>query len=1180
MKIHRILLLLLVFSLTLLAQESQIARKLDSAIEQQRSVIHRLERMGFWEINGEIKLLKKNLRSLRQIQLMINKLKESVGGSEIRKIREQKEQARAVYLRLCEIQLITRDSSWAQIQKQWYLLQNKNPEFLTTSDLAYYRDQLAKLGQELQKAEIAARQNYRKLLNETYLLYTKMREEPWCNRSVRWQRLSRSWEKTWERRQEEGLEAEPIFQELKAEMVQIEAAAQDQKEKAQQQTRQLYQKVKQLYDPLAKTHLATRDKKWVEYERRWMTVQEQDISTLAPEDIKKMQIELITLRQSLWDYKIELQGRLTAIFQEGQDLYDKLRNDSWAQSFEMHPQLMRTWEQQWQSKLELDLNDATPLQTLVAACQRLEANKERRRLQTQAEIGTIKENITKLIHRLAPIDLVKRDDAWFRTQSDWRQIEHVLLVNMDASKYDKYRQDLKNVYTNLLAIEVRAQKQLAALLHQARDRFAAMAGNDWINSISQWPAIAQEWKTGWAWKKELQFAESRALEKFLTRMASCQAHADEQQNYAVKQAQQLLANIDEQFTALATMGSRDRQWQDIERRRNLLHQSKLKTLGPASMQEFFKAAKQLENSLSISRQKLHAYCQKLLAQNQQNYDSLWQNRWNQISGNWQRLSQQWIAQRPLINEVSITHGPLLEKFAAEFSQLSRKLKRVRNNRIGAIEIHRNQFAEQYRSLESLPLLTENQDWAEVKQIWNKLQQSDYRKLGPQQSLNYQEQLNGISNKLQRMRQQAQNDLKRIWRDTRQLYANYRSNVWTRFLMDHGKLSQKWQEQWANKKSVTLRESGALLTFQSDLENCRPFWWRPLLPKQGLPNKGFLLDYREIEIKGTPLAPQWNANSSLLSFQTESQGQYAIKLLDVVTGQIKTVELYDPTLRWVSFPAWAPAPYRKLLAFCGRKSGNYDLYSIHYSRTQSPDPAAVTDTAEYEKNPQWQIRQGQLQLFFIRDKDIYCKVGENPEQLFLAASDCKLNRIDSLAVHQNNDVYYLAFCGDGSTDSAVYCAQVRFNDNKVVCEKVQRISELSGQHFAPRWSADGRWVVCYLQDARGIRISRIHAASGLESLIAANSTIALGKASEERYQGPEVFGTPARLICCPDESLPVILSLEKGQPMWQMPEGAAEAKLFRQAKHLSLAANGNYLAWTYLHPSQGRKLVVALVRLPQ
>ena len=198
-----------------------------------------------------------------------------------------------------------------------------------------------------------------------------------------------------------------------------------------------------------------------------------------------------------------------------------------------------------------------------------------------------------------------------------------------------------------------------------------------------------------------------------------------------------------------------------------------------------------------------------------------------------------------------------------------------------------------------------------------------------------------------------------------------------------------------------------------MELCWPFWWRPLPPTTKIP-EDFFLSVKEVDISGASV-PVWSPNGRFLTFQTTSQEQMAVQILDLVGGQRQTLELYDREQRWISFYSWSPR--QDVLSFCARQLGFYDLYYINHAPGAELHSIPITDNPDYEKHPTW---NGDT-LFFIQGNDIYQTSALSVAKPLLIGNNYEFHEIDYLQTRKLDNHIEIAFCANkkANTNKAVY-----------------------------------------------------------------------------------------------------------------------------------------------------------------
>lgn len=1170
-----------------LAQESQILGKLEILIQQHQAMVRRLEKLEIEDLEIEIKRLKENVQTLREIKLLVGEIKQSGAGSAMQEVRKLKEDVRGIYLKLSEIPMTARNPQWKKVESSWMSLQGRSPEFMGESEISFYQDQLKNLGQDLRNLELEGERQFKKLLDETYGLHLRLSQDPWANQGARWKLVSGSWEKSWERREEKGISGSAQFEGLAKALTEIDKEARELKEKAATRAQSIYDEVSALYQYLAKVPLATRQEKWIACEQKWTDVRDISLPSLSPLEIKKAEIDLVTLRLVLSSYQFELQQQLTRLFPQAQSFHDKLRNDAWAQLVPVYPKVIQEWEAKWQSKTDLSLSDAAALEFFINSFGHIQKTAEDKYKEIQGELAGLKLNIEKTFALLEPAAFIKRDARWFDTQSKWQELQYIPTERMSPASAEKHMERCREVYAILFNLHTYAQKQVTGLMQNTRQLYQKLSQDSWALSKVQWTELSQKWGAAWSWKTEVKFAEATELENLMHAFQSLESSATEHKEYWIKEASQRREELAKIFGVLQPLGNRDKSWPEVALAWNGLQKTPIATLTPTGMQEYFSKTKEMETLLAKSQQALRFYCVDLRSKTETLYDQCSKNPWSQLVENWEGISQKWVTQRPLGAEVPIVQGPMLETFYENFQSVLQQTQQIHEQRLHKLYKSKQELEQRLQFGQKLSLISTHPDWLDWKSRLAKWSEQEQRHISPEQVTEYERIAQELEKRFQGLIEDSEQSLQVLWNKTRKLYPRLQQNAWTSYLLKRSHVEQTWQKEWAEKTSVTLEESEALVELKERLERCAPFWWRPLPPQKPLPVGSFIYDMTEVNADGIPSVPQWSSDGSLLAFQTQSKEHRMLEILDLVTGQRRTAELYDPKQRWVGFPTWAPAPYRNLLGFSGKRQGFYDLYQVFYSRTQFPEPTPLTDTPEYEKSPHWHMLGDSLYLFFLRDENIYCQ-NRNKEMLsVLATTQHNWADIQDFAVYGDAKNLKLAVCArekKGDKDTGVYYVKLAISGNDSKVEEIRKVSELSGQHFAPIWTNDGRWVLCYLEDqSQTVQLTRVYPETARERLVNANGALLLTPAAEIRYKWPELVSPPSHVLYCQqtkDSKYPSLwlTSIEEVEHQWHL----TDAKLlpyFYETDHVSLSPDRNFLSWTYFKEGEGKKLVIAVVDFP-
>lgn len=1179
--------LLLCLIVPLFAQENQTANKLDLLIQEMQIIVRRLEKKEIDEIQNELERLKQNIQLAREIKLLVVQSQQVVEsrGSELAE--RLKEDTRALYNRLREIPLVRRSDEWGRLETTWLNLQSRAIENISEGEMPLYQQQLKNLDEGLRSLEANCEKQYSKMLQDTYQLYLDAVQDSWVHQFSRWKMVQSSWEKSWEKREEKGLAGSAHFEEMYLALVDLTGKAREQKNKAHKSFTAVYAEVQSLYNLLAKMSFVTRQEKWIAYEQKWRELRDTDLQSISPQDTRKLELELIALRTSLLSYQVELQQLVIRIYQGAQTIYGKIRLDPWAQAVSTYGKTIALWDETWQARLDIPISQISELEAMRDALEYIHKQAQDAYKESQNKVSVCKQSIEKWTALLEPNPLVKRQSRWFDMQSQWQELQYFRSEGATPAACAKHYERLSEIQTTLQQLHAIAQKEMNELAHKTQSLYQQLANSAWVASAQSWAEIDKEWHTQWEWKKDIAPSDIAGLESILQKMQVVQSMVQQQRDYMLKETRQQYLELKKMFEAIGPIGDKHASWTEIKQIWNGMQAAQLDTMSPDKMQEHFNRGKELRLLLEKAHQDLRRYCLELLSKTNNIYEMCVKEPWTQQSDKWSEISQQWLYVRPLRDEdVTAEQGPSIETFCKQLTQLYGEVQKEKEKKMGEVEKLLTHLVINHDRLNNKTFLLPNQAaWLVWKSDLDKLMQQDYRHITPADFALYEQQLMRLGQAYPLLQEEAENNLHSLWNKTRKLQETIKQNPWTMHLYKKSHTERVWENLWASKQKAGLEDSEALVQMKEQLERCWPFWWRPLPPAKEMP-AGFLLDMHQIDCQGEPSLPQWSQDGGVLCFQAAQNEQLALQFFDLVSGHNKTVELYDPKKRWVAFPNWAPRPHSSLLAFSGKKMGFYDIYQLQYSRSQLPEPQAVTDSLEYDRQPRWCVVADKLCLFFLRDNDLYY-VSKGKEHCLLKASALQIAELRDFAVYGDSQSLKVALCvaeKAGEHNSDVWYATAVWEQNSWKVANARKASEMAGHHFAPVWNKDGQWLVSYLEQENGkMNIARIYPETGREKLLSGNASVLMPAGAEIRAKGPELFGSPEYVLYLAntkDDKWPVLTmtSVDNLTHDWQFNDPACQA-LFHETDHISLSPDRNFLAWTYVKPGQGRKLAIAVVQLP-
>jgi hypothetical protein len=1179
--------LLLCFLVPALPQENQAASKLDMLIQELQIIVRRLEKKEIDEIQNELERLKQNIQLAREIKLLVVQSQQVVEsrGSEL--TQKLKEDIRIFYNKLREIPIIRRSDEWGRLESTWLNLQSRAVDSIPESEAALYQQQIKNVADELHALELASEKQYSKMLQDTYQLYLTVSKDNWAQQFSRWQAVQSSWEKSWEKREAKGLAGAAHFEEIYLALLDLAAKAREQKEKAHKSFAAVYGEVQNLYTTLVKAAIVTRQEKWIAYEQKWREIRDADLTLLSPQETRKLESELVTLRTALLAYQAEMQQLVTRMYHSAQGIANNIRHDPWAQAVPSYATTIAQWDAQWLSLLDIPLAKAVELESLLGGFVDMQKNAQNSCKEMQNKVASCKQNIEKWTVLLEPNSLVKRQARWFQAQSQWQELRHFRLENATPAASAKHYERLSEIQATLQDLQAETQKEMTELLQKAHNIYQNMAQETWNSTSRQWPELAKEWQSLWEWKKELAASEIAGLENILQKMQVIQNTVRQQKEYMLKEAHVQFQELQKLFEAIRPIGNKEANWLEIKKMWDSLSTEQVETLSPEQIQDYFNRSKELRQLLEKASLDLRLYCIELLSKTNNLYEQCVKEQWISQAAKWSEISQKWLYARPLhADDVLAEHGPLLDNVYKQLGQSLSEVQKNKANKMLAVESLLAQLVVNHNRLHNKLFLLKNQaGWLAWKANLDKVLQQDYHRATPSDITFYEQELVKLNLGFPLLQEEAESNLQAMWNKTRKLQETLKQTPWTLHLFKKSNTERLWENIWANKQTVSLEDSEALVQMKEQLERCWPFWWRPLPPQCEMPS-GFLLDMHEVACEGEPSLPQWSNDGSVLCFQTLQREQRALQLLDLVSGHEHTVELYDPKHRWLAFPAWAPQPHTSLLAFSGRKMGFYDIYHLSYTRNQFPEPKPVTDSPEYDRQPHWCLLADKLSLFFLRDNDLFY-LHDGKEYCLLRTTSLQLAELRDFAVCSDGQLLKVALCAAdkaGDHNSDVYYTTASWEQNAWKIDTLRKINEMPGNHFAPAWSKDGQWLVTYLEHEGGkVAITRIYAETGREKIVSNGGSVLMPAGIEIRAKGAELFGSPAYvlyLLTNKEAKHPVLTltSLDSLSHDWQLTD-AAQQPLFHESDHVTLSPDRNFLAWTYLKPGEGRKLVIAVVQLP-
>lgn len=1179
-KLLSALLVLLAFAAK--AQEDQIARKLDLVIEEQQLIIKKLEGMDLWEIKNEIKRLKGTLGTMREVRRLLSEQEMAGGGSAAQETRKLQEEVRKLYLSLSEIPLSTRHPDWKETQNAWFSIQSQNPEYMGGTEIAFYKNQLQNLSQKFQLIQSHCQLEYQNILRDTRTLCLRLQADKWLAGSPQWEMWSRSWEKAQGHYDQSDLRQAAHFEEIYKGIKEIDRDTEERKKRTHDGIRSLYLEVTELYRTLSAVSLAKRRKEWQEYERTWYQIRDTEWESLAPQELKKFELDTLSLRNLLGNYRFEIQQETARLYQRARLCHANLESNRWAQAMEIYPEIDSRWQGKWQSQINLSLDQAGELEEILSALERMaeEAKQQYQKLET--EVSALKTGISGLSEEMVRIPVVTRKPEWLSLQNHWEELKYIRLESAAPQFAFHYRDRLAKLYEDFQNLRILSRRELDSSWQAASDIYRELAQDSWAQTAPQWQDIERQWTAGWSWKKEVSFADSRELEAILPKLQTARVKIEQQKKYNVEEARRLLEGNRRLYDLLSPVGKNYARWNKVVEAWETLRETAVETLPPREMQQYFAKSRELSQLLDIAGDELRVYYMRLLHKIESLHAELTKNPWSKQIQEVDQFSQEWISKKPTAERVEVVHGELLETFHARLTDLYDRVQKNRQERLGKMQKQRERLLEEYNAVSGNHLFTRQDQWLDLKSGMESCLRQNYVTLDFYELERYEGSLKSLAGDLKVLGEEARRNLEKEWEKTQRRYRELTQNSWTRYLLQKNRLDRTWENSWAGRQSFALSDSEDIFALQEKLEMCQPFWWRPLPPQQEVAQDSFVCDVYEVAAEGSPSMPQWTSSGTMLAFQTLHDEHRAIEFLDMLTGQTQLVELYDPRQRWVAYPALAPRPYPNKVAFSGKRSGFYELYEMEYSRTQHPHLTTVTESLDAEKIPRWSVIDGKLCLFFISGNDLYWRKQGERGQLLVKAADCELLQITDFAIYADagGKIWKLALCGRIASAPGIAVYQTRF-DAQGRPEGMRRISELQGEHFAPVWSQDGNWLVCYWEDDRhDVHLVRIHPETARTNMLHAEGTILIPPAPEMRFKAPQLTGTPPRVLYFlqkKDNPFPTLTltSVDNPQDTWELKDPRF-AGLFCESDQLSLSPDNNFLAWTYRKPGEGHHLAIAVV----
>ena len=750
------------------SEHQEVLQRIDQIISQYRATIRKLEYFDIDELKNDIKEMKRSLRKLRAIKVLVNRLKSSERDF-TKSARETKEEVRSIYKQLAAIPLVARVPDWDQAQKRWFHLQGQSPEFLSKSQLSAHQDQLQGLLQQFRNIESEANERYQQILSDNDRLYRDLKENSWSNQLTRWKRVSRIWEKTWQRRKEEGLTASSAFEEIYSNFLKIEKDAQSQQKKALDRIDWLRDEIAKFVKLLEHVSLANRDKRWQNYNTQWVNKRDLDLTTLSPNESKEEEIDLTRLRSNLWTYKLDLEKKLENTHRDGQSLYEELLEDSWAKTVAIYPQVMERWKNLWQNKVDIVIGNANAIEKMFGSLKRIKESGQKRREKVNKTIRQFRELNGQMSNKLGKIVLAKRHPNWIKSVKTWQQLQHVPIILMTPQQLGQYQKSLAKLSNDFLVIEAGATKELGQLFVELRELYEKAKEDKWLSRVSAWQQNQEQWISKWEWKTEVSFTESPDLEKVRDELQRIVSQAQKTHKDAISQAIGLKQRCQNVYQRFQVLGELDTKWDDIAKSWTLIETQKIEALSPPQMDKYFADCIKLREEMDQLRPRLQVACIKLFGETAELYDTLLEDNWTISVKDWEQVSQDWIARRPLSSAVNIGDGELLLNFKKKFLEIARKARELKDPQFKKVVAKQQKLEEQFQSLVNITLATKNYRWKDIVKGAQDTKKVDYQALNVEELQKYERDLDLILHKIEAVEHDAQQQLVKMWKNGRKLY---------------------------------------------------------------------------------------------------------------------------------------------------------------------------------------------------------------------------------------------------------------------------------------------------------------------------------------------------------------------------------------------------------------------------